>query len=455
MCKNVEIRRGIRTVLDGVDIKVNEGEIVTLLGPNGCGKSTLVETAAGMHMMRKGSTSHRDGKNLAVIRNHNGHRGIAEPFGLTLQKDATSGDELVGERLQVAIDLAGGIGEDQTTLEEIARKWGLSHRLSDRIAWLSGGMARRVSVLCGLMPALVSESPRLIILDEPTNSLDEEGCKILCSELKAMSDIGHGFLVATHNHNVAEIATRTIQWKGEKVSFESVDLAEPTLLASAKISGRMKTFRAWANILDYRTWGSVANNGVAGLLAILLVLALSVDDLANDSGAVWMMTLLSIPALIAGLVPASTLRHLDENSCGKWWDSQSAGILPLSPPQALPLVGAALTAISLMVLPHPDWGSSVDGAVELCLIALGGILTWMVAIIQVSQWRLVSSLERSNALLFSLFLPFLAYPFLLWTSGQTSMLDSELELFERFSNLISGAVIFLGLFIGMRLLRPQ
>ena len=217
----------------------------------------------------------------------------------------------------------------------------------------------------------------------------------------------------------------------------------------------MKTFRAWANILDYRTWGSVANNGVAGLLAILLVLALSVDDLANDSGAVWMMTLLSIPALIAGLVPASTLRHLDENSCGKWWDSQSAGILPLSPPQALPLVGAALTAISLMVLPHPDWGSSVDGAVELCLIALGGILTWMVAIIQVSQWRLVSSLERSNALLFSLFLPFLAYPFLLWTSGQTSMLDSELELFERFSNLVSGAVIFLGLFIGMRLLRPQ
>jgi hypothetical protein len=108
-----------------------------------------------------------------------------------------------------------------------------------------------------------------------------------------------------------------------------------------------------------------------------------------------------------------------------------------------------------MTLPLPQWGSQVDGVIELSLITLGGLLTWLVSLIQISQWRLVSSLKRGNALLFSLFLPFLIYPFLLWTNGQVSMLDAELELFERFSNLLAGAAIFLGLFLVLRLLRPS
>ena len=456
LCKNVEVRRGISSVIHGADLEVKEGEIVALMGPNGCGKSTLLETAAGMHMMRSGSTSHRDDDdNLKVVRNHNGHRGIALPFGLTLQKDSTSGDELVGERIQLAIDMAGGRNSDADIMKNEARKWGLSHRLNDRVAWLSGGMARRVSVLCGLIPAIISKSPRLIILDEPASGLDEIGRDLLRSELESMAKSGNGILLATHDKSVSSVATRIVTWEDEQIITDSVIDDEPRELANSRLDGRHKSFRAWANILDYRTWGSIANNGVAGLLAILLMIALSVDDLASESAVVWMMTLISIPALVAGLIPPSTLRHLDENACGKWWDAQSAGILPIHPPQALPLVGAALTAISLIVLPHPNWNSSVDGAIDLCIIALGGILTWVVSIIQVAQWRLVSSLERSNALLFSLFLPFLAYPFLLWSSGTSIMLDSDLQLFERFSNLLTGFIIFIVLFSGLRLLKPQ
>ena len=455
LCKGVEVRRGLSTVLKGVDLAVSEGEIIALVGPNGCGKSTLVETAAGMHMMRAGSTSHVDGKTLAVIRNHHGHRGLSQPFGLALQKDGASGDELVGERLQIAIDMGEEENYFPTALEDEAVKWGLSHRLNDRIAWLSGGMARRVSVLAGLFPALISQSPRLVILDEPSSGLDRDGSRILCEELTALAEKGHGILVATHNQKVIDIATKTVEWVGKKLDTEAVEYDTPSIKAPSELGARAKTFRTWANILDYRTWGSIAANGVAGILTILLILALSVDDVASTAGASWMMTLLSVPAFVAGLIPASTLRHLDEQSCGRWWDAQSAGQLPISPPQALPLVGAGLTAIALMTLPLPQWGSQVNGVIELSLITLGGLLTWLVSLIHISQWRLVSSLERSNALLFSLFLPFLIYPFLLWTSGQVSMLDAELELFERFSNLLAGAAIFLGLFLVLRLLRPS
>jgi ABC-type Mn2+/Zn2+ transport system ATPase subunit len=455
LCKGVEVRRGLNTVLKEVDLTVDEGEIIALVGPNGCGKSTLAETAAGMHMMRAGSISHRQGKTLAVIRNHLGHRGLSGPFGLALQKDGASGDELVGERLQVAIDMCEETNYSSTALQDEAEKWGLSHRLCDRIAWLSGGMARRVSVLAGLLPALISQTPRLVILDEPSSGIDREGSRILCKELTALAEKGHGVLVATHNQNVIDVATNTIEWVGEKLDAESVEYNAPSTKAPTELGARAKTFRTWANVLDYRTWGSVAANGVAGVLTILLILALSVDDIASAEGASWMMTLLSVPAFVAGLIPASTLRHLDEQYCGRWWDAQSAGQLPISPPQALPLIGAGLTAIALLTLPLPQWGSQVDGVIELSLITLGGLLTWLVSLIQISQWRLVSSLERSNALLFSFFLPFLIYPFLLWTSGQVSMLDSELELFERFSNILAGAAVFIGIFLGLRLLRPS
>jgi hypothetical protein len=362
---------------------------------------------------------------------------------------------LVGERLQIAIDMGEEENYSPTALEDEAVKWGLSHRLNDRIAWLSGGMARRVSVLAGLFPALISQSPRLVILDEPSSGLDRDGSRILCEELTALAEKGHGILVATHNQKVIDIATKTIEWVGKKLDTEAVEYDTPSIKAPSELGARAKTFRTWANILDYRTWGSIAANGVAGILTILLILALSVDDVASTAGASWMMTLLSVPAFVAGLIPASTLRHLDEQSCGRWWDAQSAGQLPISPPQALPLVGAGLTAIALMTLPLPQWGSQVDGVIELSLITLGGLLTWLVSLIQISQWRLVSSLERGNALLFSLFLPFLIYPFLLWTSGQVSMLDAELDLFERFSNLLAGAAIFLGFFLELRLLRPS
>ena len=96
---NVTVRRGRTEVLDSWSISIDSGEVVCLSGENGCGKSTVIETAAGLIPMENGS-SEISGQ---LIRDSEGRRGRTN-FGLCLQDDCIMGDELVGERI---LDAAG------------------------------------------------------------------------------------------------------------------------------------------------------------------------------------------------------------------------------------------------------------------------------------------------------------------------------------------------------------
>ena len=95
----VSVRRGRSQILDSWSISIDSGEVVCLSGDNGCGKSTVIETAAGLIPMEKGS-SQISGQ---IIRDSEGRRGRTK-FGLCLQEDCIMGDELVGVRI---LDAAG------------------------------------------------------------------------------------------------------------------------------------------------------------------------------------------------------------------------------------------------------------------------------------------------------------------------------------------------------------
>jgi ABC-type multidrug transport system ATPase subunit len=77
-----------------------------------------------------------------------------------------SGEETVQERLMTVLKVSG-CEFDDIKISELLDCWGLKHRSSDRISQLSGGLARRLSVLSGLAPALLSKNPRVVLLDEP------------------------------------------------------------------------------------------------------------------------------------------------------------------------------------------------------------------------------------------------------------------------------------------------
>ena len=162
------VRRGTRTVLEDFNMKIDSGNCIILTGENGSGKSTLVEAIAGILPIQSGKVT------------------LTRPFGLTLQSGGFNGDELVNERLNHAAQASGVTGD--TT--HLMKHWNLNHRSHDRIGHLSGGMSRRLAVLQGLMPAY-GEQPRICLLDEPSEGLDEKSVNTLLNDIATLRARGH------------------------------------------------------------------------------------------------------------------------------------------------------------------------------------------------------------------------------------------------------------------------
>jgi len=463
LCKGLEVRRGLRTILKNVDLVVDEGEVVVLRGDNGCGKSTLLETAAGIRMLRKGTVFHRTAEGeIAIIRNSHGHREIVSPFGLTLQKLALCGDELVIERLELALKVAGFEPEDeevQQLIQQTMERWGLEHRKNDRIAWLSGGLARRVSILAGLLPAIGAKKPTLFLLDEPDSGLDDKGIKILAKTISELSEKGHGALVATHNETIGDVATRTIVWENGNPNLTEVDYKVPTKKMSSttkSIRLHTSTIRAeskWVSRLDRRTWGSFSSAGIAGLVALLLVLSFNLK--MNEYTREWNTLLVFMPAMVIGLIPPQSLNWASENGGREWWDAMSAGNTPMGNPIQQRLIGGVITIIAIISFKY-EWEVQIDSiAVYLLMVGLAILLVILNTNIVVAQRRLVNSLERSNALLFNLFLPLLIYPFILFTNGIAQFLGNVNPVLGDLQNTLAGIAIFYCIYLALRLLKPQ
>ena len=207
--RGLVVNRGARKVLRDVDFSLSEGEVVGLLGVNGSGKSTLLESLAGLHPMTAGSVQRNDRGVETTVRDSEGQRGDISGFGLCLQTEGMSGDETVFERIRGACRVAGR-ADNSEALNEIISEWGLGHRADDRICKLSGGLRRRVAVLSALVPVAMSSEPSVVLLDEPSEGLDQSSRGQLLGWLRALAMRGHGVLVATHDPEVITACDRTI-----------------------------------------------------------------------------------------------------------------------------------------------------------------------------------------------------------------------------------------------------
>ena len=205
--KNIQKSFGDLHVLKGINLHVNKGEIVAIIGKSGAGKTTLLQIIGTLDQPDQGQViingidvfALKD-KELARFRNH--HIGFIFQFHQLLPEFTAL------ENVMIPAMIAGEKGA-QTRAEKLLSDLGLSDRISHKPNELSGGEKQRVAVARAMMM-----SPDVILADEPSGSLDETNKKELHKLLLELRDkYNQTIIIVTHDKELASICDRVITMK--------------------------------------------------------------------------------------------------------------------------------------------------------------------------------------------------------------------------------------------------
>ena len=198
--------------LNGLDLVINYGEYVAIMGPSGSGKSTLMNVIGcldtpsdGSYLLDGVAVETLNDDELAAIRN--GKIGfVFQTFNLLARTSALANVELplVYARITKA--------ERRERAEEALRLVGLSDRMNHQPNELSGGQRQRVAVA----RALVNQ-PSLLLADEPTGNLDSKTGREILDLFRDLSAQGNSIIMVTHEEDVAKEAERVIHIRDGKV----------------------------------------------------------------------------------------------------------------------------------------------------------------------------------------------------------------------------------------------
>jgi lipoprotein-releasing system ATP-binding protein len=198
---------GVLTVLRGINLSINRGEMVAVTGVSGVGKSTLLHILGGLDRPSQGDVTVGDktyGKlsetGLAQFRNRN--------VGFVFQFHYLLEDFTAVENVMIPMLLAGVKPDEARRKGELLlAEVGLSDRKSHRPKQLSGGEQQRVAVARAL-----ANDPGIVLADEPSGNLDSATGRMLHELLfRLNSEKSTTFLIATHNRELAERCNRELQ----------------------------------------------------------------------------------------------------------------------------------------------------------------------------------------------------------------------------------------------------
>jgi macrolide transport system ATP-binding/permease protein len=198
--------------LDGVDITIEAGEFVAIVGQSGSGKSTLMNIlgcldrpTGGTYRVRGKDVSTLTPDELAALRRNT--------FGFVFQRYNLLTTASAAENVEMPAIYAGGKLEDRRArAQELLEKLGLGERSQHRPNQLSGGQQQRVAVARALM-----NDAEVILADEPTGALDSNSGAELLALLEELHASGRTIILITHDHNVAARAHRIIEMTDGKV----------------------------------------------------------------------------------------------------------------------------------------------------------------------------------------------------------------------------------------------
>jgi Cu-processing system ATP-binding protein len=227
--KNISKNFGKLTVLNNVDLTFNSGECIALIGPNGCGKTTLIKTILGMVIPTKGTIKVK----RELIDKHFEYR---KHIGYMPQIGRYPDNMTIGQIIEMIKEIRKS---DVALDEDLLTQFELSKMYNKRMSTLSGGTTQKVSATLSFL-----FNPDVLILDEPTAGLDPLASEIL--KEKIISEKQKGKLILITSHLLSELddlITQIVFMQDGNVQFHK------TIADLKSSTGEEKISKAIATIL--------------------------------------------------------------------------------------------------------------------------------------------------------------------------------------------------------------
>lgn len=277
------------TALKGVNLDIEEGEILALLGPNGAGKTTLISSICGISQPTSG-TIHVGGHD--VVKDYREARRL---IGLVPQELNLEIFEKVRHTVRFSRGLFGK-PRDDAFVDKILAQVGLADKADNKIVELSGGMKRRV-----LIAKALAHEPRVLFLDEPTAGVDVELRKEMWEVVDTLRKSGVTVILTTHYIEEAEAMADRVAVidKGQIMLVEkkedlmqkmgrktlTVHLAEPVTAIPAELADFDLELAGEGTKVNYTYDTRADRTGITKLLAEMSAAGLQLADLETKQSS--------------------------------------------------------------------------------------------------------------------------------------------------------------------------
>ncbi|WBW99708.1 ABC transporter ATP-binding protein [Oceanirhabdus sp. W0125-5] len=205
--------------VDEIDLQVNKGEFVSIIGKSGSGKSTMLHLLGGLDRPSNGKVL-IDGKDIFSMDDDELAIFRRREIGFIFQSFNLIPVLNVWENIVLPIGLDNQV-VDEEYVNEIIKMLGLEHKKDTLVSNLSGGQQQRVAIARAL-----ASKPSIILADEPTGNLDSQtGNEVLTLLKNSIKKYNQTLVMITHDNSVAQMADRTVRIEDGKITQNSIKKA--------------------------------------------------------------------------------------------------------------------------------------------------------------------------------------------------------------------------------------